>query len=278
MLPVRIVLVDTTATIDPGIMVAAAEALNVQVTRDLPQFWGVSATVSYGPDPNSVPQGLWPVLIVDALQANEGGFHLTAQNQPYAKVVNTPASDDWTIDASHETIEMLVDPFGNRLQPSAAIWLNGGQIVEAGGKFEYLVEACDPCEAAAFAYPIDGIMVSDFITPSFYDRVAAPNGRYSFTGAVAAPRQILPGGYITWVDPQSYQLTQILWTDPSAPPYLNTLGVPPPNMSLRAFVESITHPIVRAQRAAVTQTTLQARRNDRLSLAAAARVRATHYR
>jgi hypothetical protein len=51
------------------------------------------------------------------------------------------------IDASHETIEMLIDPYGNRLQAPTAMWISNGQIVEVDGKFEYLVEACDPCEA-----------------------------------------------------------------------------------------------------------------------------------
>jgi hypothetical protein len=61
------------------------------------------------------------------------------------------------IDASHETIEMLIDPYGNRLQASTAMWISNGQIVEVDGKFEYLVEACDPCEANQLAYSIDGI-------------------------------------------------------------------------------------------------------------------------
>ena len=76
-------------------MVAAAAALNVQVARDVPQFWGVSATVSYGPDPNSIAQGTWPVQIVNALPNNEGGYHQTYLNQPYSKVINTPGSDEW---------------------------------------------------------------------------------------------------------------------------------------------------------------------------------------
>jgi hypothetical protein len=40
-------LVDTTGSIDPELVQAAAAALNIQVTRDLPQFWNVQATVQY---------------------------------------------------------------------------------------------------------------------------------------------------------------------------------------------------------------------------------------
>ena len=277
MLQSKIVLIDTTATIDPYVMAAAAEALNVQVARDVAPFWNVGATVSYGPDPNSIPQGMWPVLIVDVLPDGEGGYHQTAQSQPYALVLNTPGSDEWTIDASHETIEMLVDPYGSRLQASAAIALVGGQVVDGEGKLEYLVEACDPCEGNQFAYVIDGIMVSDFITPSFYDLGAMQNARYSFTGAVTAPRQILPGGYITWVDPQSDLLTQIVWLDATGP-QLRTLDATLPTMSLREFVETRTHLMVRRSRAVASGEVLQARRSNRASLEAAARIRATRYR
>jgi hypothetical protein len=203
MLQIKVVLVDTTGTVKPDTMAAATEALNVQVTRDPPQFWNISATVSYRPDPNSIPQGMWPVQLVETLPPDEGGFHMTKHNQPYAKVIVTPDSDDWTIDASHETIEMLVDPYGNRLQTSNAIAISKGRIVDAEGKYEYLVEACDPCEANNYAYQIDGTMVSDFITPSFYDPEATSSARYSFTGAVKSPREILPGGYISWVDPKT---------------------------------------------------------------------------
>jgi hypothetical protein len=154
MLPIEIVLVDTTGTIAADTMVAAAAALNVQVTRDVPQFWGVSATVSYGPDPNSIAQSTWPVQIVNALPNNEGGYH-------------------------------------------RPIWIS--------------LTPRSSTRRAALVSSIDGIWVSDFVTPSFYDPVPTPNARYSFTGAMTASRQILPGGYISWLDPQSDQMLQILW-------------------------------------------------------------------
>jgi hypothetical protein len=56
---------------------------------------------------------VWPVQLVKSLPPGEGGFHLDKHNQPYAKVIAAPDDDSWTIDASHETIEMLIDPSGN---------------------------------------------------------------------------------------------------------------------------------------------------------------------
>src|SRR5580704_407544 len=118
---IQVGLVDKTGKISPTLLRSVAAALNIQVTRDLPQFWSVQATVMYLPDPNSMPAGVWPVFLVKELPPGEGGFHLDKHNQPYAEVIASTSSDEWTIDASHETIEMLVDPSGNRLQASTSI-------------------------------------------------------------------------------------------------------------------------------------------------------------
>jgi hypothetical protein len=105
---IQIGLVDTTGKIDVALMQAAATAFNVQVTRDLPQFWPIQATVRYLPHANQVPVGVWPVQLVTKLPPGEGGFHMNKHNQPYSQVIASPNSDEWTIDASRETIEMLM--------------------------------------------------------------------------------------------------------------------------------------------------------------------------
>ena len=148
---IQIGLVDTTGKINVDLMQAVAAALNVQVTRDLPQFWPIQATVRYLADATKVPVGVWPVQLVKHLPPGEGGFHMNKHNQPYSKVIASPDSDEWTIDASHETLEMLVDPYGNRLHSSQSIEIVGGKIKDGTGEFEYLVEACDPCEADNYA-------------------------------------------------------------------------------------------------------------------------------
>jgi hypothetical protein len=234
---IQVGLVDTTGNMDPELVEAAAAAVNIQVTRDLPQFWPIQATVRYLPSASRIPSGVWPVQLVSHLPPGEGGFHLSKHNQPYAKVIATPGSDDWTVDVSHETIEMLVDPSGNRLQTSQAIEIDGDGVKDTTGEFGYLVEACDPCEADQYAYMIQGVAVSDFITPHFYDPVETPGTRYSFTGAIKAPRQLLPGGYISFIDEEDGHMKQILWVDPNSPPQLKDLG-PANAKSLREWVDN----------------------------------------
>lgn len=236
---IQIGLVDLTGEIDVDLVHAAAIALNLQVTRDLPQFWPVSATVTYLPNRDKVPAGLWPVQLVKSLPPDEGGFHSNKHKQPYAKVIASKDDPTWTIDVSHEVLEMLVDPYGNRMQSSVAIEIVDRQIQDGPGQVGYLVEACDPCEDNRYAYTINGIAVSDFITPHYYDPMVTPGTRYSFTGAIQGPRQILPGGYISWVDTEKDVWQQLLWVDPSQPPTIQDLGNPDSSKSLREWLDSL---------------------------------------
>jgi len=233
---IQVGLMDITGEVNADLVEAAAAALNLQVIRDLPQFWNVQATVRYLPHASKLPAGVWPVQLVKTLPPGEGGFHLDKHNQPYAKVIATPDDDSWTIDASHETIEMLIDPSGNRTQSSNAIEIVGDKIQDGTGQFNYLVEGCDPCEANNYGYTIQGVVVSDFITPHFYDPIVTQGTRYSFTDAVTAPRQILPGGYISFVNLETDEWQQILFVDPSKPPQLVTLG-PATGKALREWID-----------------------------------------
>ncbi len=234
---IQIGLVDTTGAINAELVQSVTAALNIQVARDLPQFWNVKATVMYLPDPHKVPAGVWPVQLVKTLPPGEGGFHLDKHKQPYAKVIASPSNEGWTTAASHETLEMLVDPYGNRVQSSVAIEIEGKKIVDGTGQYGYLVEACDPCEDDKFAYTINGVVVSDFITPHYYDPLETSGTRYSFTGAIKAPRQILPGGYISWVNNEADEWQQLQYLGPT--PKIVNLGPASPDKSLREWIDGI---------------------------------------
>jgi hypothetical protein len=131
------------------------------------------------------------------------------------------------------------------LQTSRAIQIIGDGTEDAAGEFQYLVEACDPCEANGYAYGIQGIAVSDFITPRFYDPVITAGTRYSFGGHITKPRQVLPGGYISFTNPQSNEIQQILFL--GAKPTLRTLG-PAKGASLRVFTDGHTFHLAQQHR------------------------------
>jgi hypothetical protein len=177
-------------------------ALQRQAVRDLWPIWRVHANVSAFPRLEDVPVGYWPMIVeTDINTPGAAGVHEDKDGQPFALIT---MSDSWSLTASHEMLEMLVDPFGRRLIP--------GRSPKAGqGRVEFLVELCDPCEAASLAYTVNDILVSDFLTPHFYDPVAAPGVRYSFTGAITKPREILKGGYISWHHPPTDHWWQQVW-------------------------------------------------------------------
>jgi len=191
----HIALVSDSSRVSPTALAQAAAAIAKQVARDFGPIWGVNATVSAFPSVAEAPVGYWRVIVTDQVAAGALGYHQDANGQPYAIVKSG---------TGHETLEMLADPFGNRTV--------AGQSVKRGqGRVEYLVEVCDPCEASAYAYTVNGIAVSDFYTPHFFDPQANTATRYSFTGAVKAPRTILRGGYMSWLEPRSGHLWQQLW-------------------------------------------------------------------
>jgi len=138
-----------------------------------------------------VPANAWPMTILDHSDAGLG-VHLDKNGKPFAEI---QAGDDWSITASHEMLEMLVDPLGRKLQSDPDIDPGAD-----GHEVQYLVEVGDPCEI--FSYPINGINVSDFITPEFYDTNAPAGTEFDFLGRLSQAFEVPQGCYISWFDPQ----------------------------------------------------------------------------
>ena len=105
---------------------------------------------------------------------------------------------------------MLVDPMGNRVK--------AGKSPKPGqGRVEFLVEVCDPSEADEYSYAVNGVVVSDFYTPDYFAPASSTGARYSFTGAITKPRQVLKGGDPSWHDPVTDHWFQQLWFGGASP-------------------------------------------------------------
>ncbi|HEY0761940.1 MAG TPA: hypothetical protein VGD61_06165 [Pyrinomonadaceae bacterium] len=167
-------------------------ALQKQAMRDLAPVWDIQATVDAFAELEDVPVGTWPIIIEDDIDVpGASGVHEDSDGQPFSLVTAGPG---WSLTASHELVEMLVDPFGRRLTE--------GQSNKPGqGRVQFLVEPCDPSEAVGFGYVINGVQVSDFYTPKYFSTVFNAADQYSHTGAIKRPRQVLKGGYLSWHDP-----------------------------------------------------------------------------
>jgi hypothetical protein len=218
----NIALVSLTSNISPSAFLQVAAALQKQVTRDFMPAWGLPATVNPFADIASIPSDYHVVVVFDdsaelaeRLESGIGpeaaarlidlfdrdqlaGVHLNEfTRQPFALV---EAAGAWTVTLSHEVLEMIADPFGNKLIAAA---LRG----DPARRVNYLVEVCDPCLSTF--YPVNGVPVSDFYTPQYFDPVCTEGTRYSFTGEIERPLQILEGGYVTFLDPRDSGLYQL---------------------------------------------------------------------
>jgi hypothetical protein len=203
-LPIHLALVSEGVNISSSDLTRVASALSKQVDRDFQPFWRVDATVDSFVRLEDIPIDYWPIVVMRNVQG-AAGYHQDEEGQPYAVV---EFGDQWSLTASHECLEMLADPFGRRLRagnlPEQAVHLG-----LAPQRVRYLVEVCDPSESGQFSYQVNGIQVSDFYTPHFFEPVRTAGVRYSFTGAIDAPRKVLEGGYISWKEPTSRHWFQL---------------------------------------------------------------------
>jgi hypothetical protein len=218
----HIALVSLTRDVPERDLLQAGAAVQKQLTRDFTPIWGLPATLDTFTDLGSVPSDYHPVvvfgdpddlvgqldvavgaeiasqLIDDFERDRMAGLHLNAfTRQPFALV---QASDAWSITISHEVLEMIADPYGNRLIAAA-------HPLDPTERVKYLLEVCDPCQNVW--YPVNGVPVSDFYTPRYFDPVGLDGGRYSFTGQITRPLEILDDGYLSWIDPEDSGLYQL---------------------------------------------------------------------
>jgi hypothetical protein len=189
MLPIHVALTTLTPRVSQQELARIAAALQIQVTRDFAPLWHVDATVSaFAFD--DVPVGYCPIIVQDVIEeCGSAGVHRTEDDEaPYILVRHGPT---WSLTASHELLELLADPTGARR-------IRGEGQSRQRGPVQYLLEVCAPCEDIATAYGIDDVVVSDFCTPAFFASCEQSSARYSFSGAIRKPLQVLPNGYLTW--------------------------------------------------------------------------------
>ncbi len=203
----HVALVSETDAVSFSDVSSVSAALQKQVTRDFGPIWEVSATVDAFQNLESVPVDYWPIIVKDDIsQPGAAGYHTDNNGQPFSLV---QADGSWALTASHECLEMLADPFGNRTIAGAAPPQASGKAKKLA-RVLYLVEVCDPCEDDSLTYQSNGVTVSDFITPHYYEPSVALGMRYSFGGHIKAPHRVLNGGYVSFGDPTTNHWYQVV--------------------------------------------------------------------
>lgn len=185
-----IAIINETSCVQDSDLETYAEALQIQVTRDfMPKWPGCDANLVFVPKGKSAPSGSWQLAILDNADCDGAlGYHdLTEEGRPLGKVfakLDLESGLSVSITISHELLEMLADPHVN-LAAS-----------DANGKL-WFYEVCDACEDDAYGYLINGVLVSDFVLPSYFEPTS--DGPYDFKGEIKSPFSLLPGGYLSYL-------------------------------------------------------------------------------
>lgn len=197
----EIVVINESTVCQDAEILAAARAIQTQVTRDYSPIYGMNANVTFLPKGVKPPPGQWLVVILDdSDQAGALGYHdLTSAGLPLGKVfakADKRAGDSVSVTLSHEILEMLGDPFINLTAQMG------------DGKF-YAYEMGDAVEADRLGYQILGVQVSDFVLPAYFQPMIV--GRpFDFMGHLKGPcPSLMPEGYASVYDPVKGQWSQI---------------------------------------------------------------------
>jgi len=175
---------------------ALIAAMQSYIDNSVAPIWGTPAKLIKTTD---FQPGAWAMVFLDnADQAGALAYHdLTPDGLPIAKVfVKTTLDDNQlvSVSASHELVEMLVDPAINLMSTGPDPTL------------VYAYESADPVEALSF--DVQGIQMSDFVYPAYFENFhAAGSVQFDQMNQVGQPFQILSGGYqIIFKNGQSSQV------------------------------------------------------------------------
>ncbi len=163
---------------------ALIAAMQVFVDRHVAPVWGTPAKLIKS---KGFVKGAWAMVFLDnADQPGALAYHdLTPDGLPQSKVfVKTTLEnkDLVSVSASHELVEMLVDPAINLMTTGP------------DPKVIYAYESADPVEALSF--PVHGIAMTDFVYPAYFEAFHKSGSvPFDHLKKVKKPFQILSGGY-----------------------------------------------------------------------------------
>jgi hypothetical protein len=164
---------------------ALIAALQEFVDEHVAPVWGTHAKLIKSK--GFVP-GKWAMVFLDdADHAHSLAYHdLTPDGLPQAKVfVKTTLknNDLVSVSASHELVEMLVDPSINLVTMTPR------------SRLVYGYESADPVEELTFR--VNGIPMTNFVYPAYFEAFHKPGSvRFDHLKKINKPFEIHPGGYL----------------------------------------------------------------------------------
>jgi hypothetical protein len=182
-----------------AVLQAGLSAVEAQVAEDVAPIWDlqpikltlIAANAAFSDGP-------WRMIVADTpAQVNQNvqnaaGDHDAEGGAPTGYVfaqVTINAGMDPNVTLSHEVLEML----GDSLIDQSMQW------TDVPNPIFLAQELCDPVEDDQFAYPKNGIKVSNFVTPAYF--VPGSAGPWDFRGVLDGPNTLAAGGYQLAWDP-----------------------------------------------------------------------------
>ncbi len=183
-MPLPVIAITNASTCLSDLQVEAVlPALQKQVSDDFKAYWEQDCSLVFVSKDQPLTGGWWQIVVTDSPdQAGALGYHeMSSQGTPLGKVfakLDLQSGSSWTVTLSHELLEMLADPWIN--------WCAMGSDSKI-----YALEVCDAVEADALGYEINGVLVSDFITPAWYEPNCAD--RLDYKQHVSKQLELVPG-------------------------------------------------------------------------------------
>jgi len=145
-------------------------------------------------------------LLDDSDVADALGYHdETDEGSPYGKVFVgdimrnggnlASGPNSISVTASHEILEMAVDSAAN-------VWAD-----DYKSGYSYALEACDAVEGDS--YEIDGVSVSNFVLPAWFDPRAPSVARFDWLEKLSAPFSMTAGGYMIRRNPATGEVSNV---------------------------------------------------------------------
>lgn len=169
-------------------------AIWTQVGRDFATVWGTYAALTFPAAPYKYQPLIFPLYLCDATDVDGAlGYHdVDADGVPFIKVFARTSLDNGVPVSSvisHEILEVLADPM---IYSTALVQR------PSGASRIYAMEACDPVEE--MMYMIDGVQVSNFVTPEWFRANSVKTIGFDHLGALSAPLSRTEGGYFSFMD------------------------------------------------------------------------------
>ena len=189
----------------------ALRAVNRQIVEDFMPIWGGGRMLklhasSFNPDdPDSLTE--------EAVNADSVIYILDQPHIPGAlgyHSINTSEIPvgfvfedlgDWTVTLSHEALELIIDPTVN-------VFVPGPHPQSPGNWVFHAYEVCDAVERTT--YSIDGIEVSNFVTPQYFREGDAAGTRNDFLGVGVDSFGVTPGSHLGVINPNTWDFEIIL--------------------------------------------------------------------